>query len=127
MRARDPNALPCSPNWKVIETRFPIFSSGICWGVENGVKTKVWFDRWLKGDSLMDLIQGPLWLRDLSLTVEDFRGVGGWNWDLISFELPDTIKDRIKAVSIQDFGQREDSLMWRFTRDGDFSTKLAYL
>ena len=75
----------------------------------------------------MDLIQGPLWLRDLSLTVEDFRGVGGWNWDLISFELPDTIKDRIKAVSIQDFGQREDSLMWRFTRDGDFSTKLAYL
>ena len=59
--------------------------------------------------------------------MEDFRGVDGWNWDLISFELPDTIKDRIKAILIQDFGQREDSLMWRFTRDGDFSTKSAYL
>ena len=73
------------------------------------------------------MIQGPLCLRDLSLIVEEFRGMGGWNWDLISFELQDTIKDRIKAVSIQDFGQREDSFMWRFTRDGDFSTKLAYL
>ena len=100
MRARDPDALPCSPNWKAIKTGFPIFSSGICWGVGNGVRTKVWIDRWLKGDSLRDLIQGPLCLRDLSLTVEDFRGVGGWNWDLISFELPDTIKDRIKAIPI---------------------------
>ena len=52
--------------------------------------------------------------------------MGGRNWDLISFELPDTIKDRIKAVPIQDFDQREDSLMWRFTGDGDFSTESAY-
>ena len=126
MRARDPDALPCSPNWKAIKTGFPIFSSGICWGVGNGVRTKIWFDRWLKGDSLRDLIQGPFCLRDLSLIVEEFRGMGGWNWDLISFELPDTIKDRIKAVPIQDFDQREDSLMWRFTGDGDFSTKSAY-
>ena len=72
------------------------------------------------------MIQGPLCLRDLSLIVEEFRGMGGWNWDLISFELPDTIKDRIKAVPIQDFDQREDSLMWRFTGDGDFSTESAY-
>ena len=127
MRARDPDALPCSPNWKAIKIGFPIFSNGICWGVGNRVRTKVWFDRWLKGDSLRDLIQGPLCLRDLSLTMEDFRGMGGWNWDLISFELPDAIKDRIKAVPIQDFGQRKDSLMWRFIRDDDFSTKSAYL
>lgn len=59
--------------------------------------------------------------------MEEFRGAEGWNWNLISFELPDTIKDRVKAIPIQVFGQSEDSLMWRFTRDGDFSTKSAYL
>ena len=91
-RARDPDALPCSLNWKAIKTGFPIFSSGNCWGVGNGVRNKVWFDKWLKGDSLRDLIQRPLCPRDLSLTMEEFKGVGGWNWDLISFELLDTIR-----------------------------------
>ena len=38
--------------------------------------------------------------------------MGGWKWDLISFELPDTIKNKIKALPLQEFGHKEDSLMW---------------
>lgn len=127
MRSRDLDALPSSPNWKAIKAEFPTFSSGVCWGVGNGVRTKVWLDRWMKGDSLREMIQGPLSLREFSLTMEELRGVGGWKWELISFKLPKTTKNKIKAVPIQDFGHREDSLMWRYIRDGDFSTNSAYL
>ncbi|KAL0011900.1 hypothetical protein SO802_007008 [Lithocarpus litseifolius] len=127
VRARDPDALPSSPNWKAIKVGFPIFSSGICWCVGTGARTKVWLDRWLKGESLREIIQGPLSLRDNSLTMEELRDVGGWKWDLISFDLPDSIKNKIKALPLQEFGHREDSIMWKYTRDGDFSTNSAYL
>ena len=76
VRARDSDALPSSPNWKTIKAGFTIFSSGICWCVGTGARTKVWLDRWLKGESLREMIQGPLSLRDNSLTVEELRR--GW-------------------------------------------------
>nr|POF06080.1 putative ribonuclease h protein [Quercus suber] len=92
-----------------------------------GARTKVWLDRWLKGESLREMIQGPLSLRDNSLTVEELRDVDGWKLDLISFDLPDTIKNKIKALPLQEFGHKEDSLMWKYTRDAEFSTNSAYL
>ena len=79
VRARDSDALPSSPNWKTIKVGFTIFSSGICWCVGTGARTKVWLDRWLKGESLREMIQGPLSLRDNSLTVEELRDVGAGN------------------------------------------------
>lgn len=127
VRARDPDALPSFPNWKAIKAGFPIFSSGICWGVGNGARTKVWSDRWLKGESLREMIQGPLSLRESYLTVEELGGVGGWKWDLTSFDLLDFIENKIKAVPLQEFGHREDSLMWKYSRDDEFSTNSAYL
>lgn len=127
VRVRDPYALPSSLNWKAIKAGFPIFSGGIYWGVGNGARTKVWLDRWLKGESLREIIQGPLSLRKNSLTVEKLRGVGGWKWDLISFDLLEIIKNKIKAVPILEFGHRDDSLMWKYTRDGDFSTNSSCL
>ena len=56
VRARDSDALPSSPNWKTIKAGFTIFSSGIYWCVGTRARTKVWLDRWLKGESLREMI-----------------------------------------------------------------------
>ena len=40
--------------------------------------------------------------------------------------MPSCIKEKIRAVPIQEFGSGEDALMWKFAKDGDFSTNSAY-
>ena len=42
--------------------------------------------------------------RSLSLKVSDLCDYQAWNWDLIPFNLPQIIKDKIKAIPIQMYG-----------------------
>ena len=49
-----------------------------------------------------------------------------WKWEVLSFELPPCIKDRIKAIPRQQVGSGEDVIMWKFSKDGEFITKSAY-
>ena len=60
IRSRNPEKLPSSPNWKAIRLCFPIFQKGISWGIGNGSGVKVWMDKWVNGDSLRGMIEGPL-------------------------------------------------------------------
>ena len=46
----------------------------------------------------------------------------GW----ISYDLPREVKERICAIPMQLWGDKEDTLMWKFIRDGEFSTALTY-
>lgn len=34
------------------------------------------------------------------MTVEDIRGDHRWKWELLSFDLPDSIKDKIKLKTM---------------------------
>ena len=43
-RSRDLDKLPTSPNWVVVKLGFKTFEKGICWGVGNGERIKVWTD-----------------------------------------------------------------------------------
>ena len=49
-----------------------------------------------------------------------------WRWDVLSFVLSDSIKDRIKATPRQLVGRREDVIMWKLSKDREFTTKSAY-
>jgi len=49
-----------------------------------------------------------------------------WSWKSISFDLPASIKDKIKFVPIQNFRNRRDTIMWKYSKDGEFSTNSAY-
>ena len=49
-----------------------------------------------------------------------------WRWEVISFVLLDSIKERIKAIPRQLVERREDVIMWKLSKDGEFTTKLAY-
>ena len=79
----------------------------------------------MKGCSIREQIASPLNLQDTSLSIAEVFHDGQWDWDKISFDLPCTIMDKIKATPIQLFGEKEDTLMWKFSKDGDFSIALA--
>ena len=104
VRSRDPEKLPSSPNWKAINLGFSIFKKGIAWGIGNGAGVNLWMDNWVNGESLLAMIEGPLRQEELSLKVSDLCDYQAWNWDLISFNLPQIIKDKIKAIPIQMYG-----------------------
>ena len=128
MRARDPDKLPCSPNWRAIKAGFQTFANGICWGVGNGERINIWFDSWIRGNSLRELIEGPLTQREIDMKLSDLLldTMQGWKWEALSFELLASIKDRIKAIPRQLVGRGEDVIMWKFSKDGEFTTKSAY-
>ena len=126
VRSRDPEKLPSSPNWKAINLGFPTFKKGIFWGIRNGTGFSVWLDNWINGDSLGAMIKGSLRQEEQIMKVADLRCVHDWNWELISFELPECIKNRIRAVLIRLFGDEKDTIMWKYSKDGEFSTKSAY-
>ena len=110
-RANDPDKLPSSPNWQAIKLGFLTFAKGIGMRIDNGEKTSVWYDRWVKGKTLRELIEGPLPLTEGSLKVADLIQNQAWNWNLISFDLPQAIKDSIRATPLQIFNQGEDSII----------------
>ena len=128
MRVREPDRLPCSSNWRAIKAGFQTFADGICWGVGNGERINVWFDSWIKGSFLRELIEGPLTQRKVDMKVSEFLldTVQGWKWEALSFELPESIMDRIKAIPRQLVGRREDVIVWKLSKDGEFTTKSAY-
>lgn len=76
---------------------------------------------------MRELIEVPLTQVDSSLAVSDFFQGHDWNWYFISFSLPLKVKEKIMAIPIQLYGNRKDSLMWKYSKDGKFTTNLAYL
>ena len=92
MRSRNSENLPSSPNWKAISLGFPIFMKGVCWGIGNGHGVRAWLDNWINGDSLRGMIEGHLRQGDQGLTVVDLCHGHEWRWDLLYFELSNSIK-----------------------------------
>lgn len=73
-------------------------------------------------------MEGPLTRHESDMVVADLiSGHGqGWNWGAVSFELPSSIKEKIRAIPCQKFGRANDTILWKFSKDGDFSVKSAY-
>ena len=94
----------------------------------DGRKIKAWSDCWIRDKLLKDLIEGPLTQHESDLLIFYFLlGQGqGWRWDILSFELHQDVKDKIRAIPQNQIGSREDSILWKLSKDGDFSMKSAY-
>ena len=125
-KSKDPDNLPCSPCWTTVKKGFPTFTEGVCWSVGRTSNLKFWEDKWVKGDFLREMMVGPLRVWEHNLTIMEVFQEGNWNWDIISYELPREIKEKICVIPMQLWGNKKDILMWKFTRDGEFSTALAY-
>ena len=125
-KSLDPDKLPCSSNWAAIKVGFPIFKQGICSNVGNKSKLNFWESNWVKDNTVKELIEGPLTQQEEAQIISEVHQNGNWNWGKISFDLPRMVVDRIQAIPIQAFGEREDTLMWRFSPDGEFNMAPAY-
>ena len=92
------------------------------------MKIKVLSDCWIRDASLRDLIAGPLTQHESDLLLFDLLlGQGqGWRWEILSFELPQEVKDKIRAIRQNQIGRREDSILWKLSKDGDFSSRSDY-
>lgn len=75
---------------------------------------------------MRELIQGPLLYAEDSISIKEMRQGGVWNWNAISFVLPQCIKDRILATPFQLYGNKEDSMNWRLSKDGEFTIGTTY-
>lgn len=72
------------------------------------------------------MIKGPLQVGEANLTIAEVLRDGIWNWGAISFDLPKEVKERVQATPIQLFGDKEDTLMWKLSWDGDFNIASTY-
>ena len=70
--------------------------------------------RWIRGEILRDMIEGPLNQGDLNLTIAEFWRDKVWNWEAVPFVLLEAIKDKIRASPIRNFGERRDTVMWKY-------------
>ena len=62
------------------------------------------------------------------MVVELVGGQGQrWRWEWLSFELPQEVKDRIKTIPLSQVGRSEDLVLWKHSKDGEFSVKSTYL
>ena len=98
--SRNPDGLPSSSSWNAIKVGFPIFSKGIWWRVGSESRKSVWMDKWIRGQSFKELIEGPLTREDMKLTIADFRVNNDWKWETLSFVLPLSVKEIIRAIPV---------------------------
>ena len=110
-RSKDPDKLSCSPTWTAIKKGFSVFEKGIGWNLGSNSNLSFWNDKWVKGQTTRELIQGPLTQRDFNLSVAEATCQGTWDWSKLSFELPLDVKDMIKAIPLQICGEKQDNLI----------------
>ena len=100
---------------------------GLRWIVRNGDSVNMWVDFWLPNGRLRELIEGPL-TRGEELTVRQCYDENHvWKPSSISFELPASVLNTIKATPFSFVHQESDSLMWAYSNNGFFSIQAAYL
>ena len=104
-----------------------ICDRGKGWLIQNGLSIKVWHDNWFGPETLRDRISGPLSSQDATLRVCDLWDSSN-NWDLgkISFQLPPSLIQIIKAIPKPRNALSEDKPYWQFSSDGQFNSKSAY-
>jgi ribonuclease HI len=115
-----------SSNWRGLKMGHEIFRKGIRWVVRNGHSVSFWHDNWVGNKPLREVIQGPIPpLEECFCVVDVIEGVGFWDFSKISFNLPDNIRDAIRAVNVCSLSNQEDSIAWD-SSDGGFSLGQAY-
>ncbi|XP_030958826.1 uncharacterized protein LOC115980745 [Quercus lobata] len=120
--------LPCSRIWAACKKGGPIYVKGLRWTVRNGEAVSMWRDIWLPCGRLRELIEGPLTREEEKLTVRQcFDDNHAWKPSSISFELPASVFNTIKATPFSFVNQGSDSLMWAYSNNGLFSIQAAYL
>lgn len=114
-----------SSTWKSILKGRDLFlfnGIGIC--VNNGRTTRFWSDPWLPCGALIHHALQEVTENEFLLFVADYCTLDGiWKWDLLREKLPDEVLHMMASVSVDPTSDVQDSLLWKFSPDGKFTTQ----
>ncbi|KAL0003965.1 hypothetical protein SO802_011526 [Lithocarpus litseifolius] len=99
---------------------------GCRWLVTKNSNLNIWHNNWTNGGPLRKLIQGPISQEANRLKVKDIMLDVGWDWEKLTFELPDEVKGLIRAIPTSTLGGGSDKLAWAGSPNGLFDVKSAY-
>ncbi|KAF7805417.1 reverse transcriptase [Senna tora] len=112
---------------KGIQWGSKLLNAGMCSIIYSGRNTSVWRDKWLGCSSLRSLVYGPLNFQEELLSVNSFAAYGGgWEWDKLSFQVPEFIKQQIEGIPCFKSSSRDDIKAWSYCVSGKFNLKSAY-
>ena len=115
--------LPCSPIWAAMKKGMDTFNKGCRWLVTKNSTLNIWQNNWTNGSSLRKLIQGPISQEANHLEIKDIMLDVGWDWEKLTFDLPDEVKGLICAIPISTLGGGMDKLAWSGSPNGSFDVK----
>ncbi|KAF7820958.1 reverse transcriptase [Senna tora] len=96
--------------------------------IYSGRNTNFFLDNWSTLHPLWSCIEGSFNRNDSSLTVSDVANdLGDWQWDKLSFDLPQSIKNIINAIPVFKNSNQQDLSVWKYHVSGTFNLKSAYL
>ncbi|GLT71851.1 hypothetical protein SLA2020_438410 [Shorea laevis] len=118
-----PSTLPPygSPVIKSLKKGNKLFLQGIRWNLVDGRSISFWKDCWLLDEPLNSVLFGP-WLNndDDDVRVADVLSIASFDSSRLSYALPETILETIKACPISRMGVGKDSYSWKGSHDGSF-------
>ncbi|GLT63422.1 hypothetical protein SLA2020_359880 [Shorea laevis] len=99
---------------------------GIGHMVNSGMNTSFWLNSWLTDTPLSLAAVGPIPESELQKTVAEYWDSSGWNWGLLKPLLPENIIQLLELHVLNDQNLGIDSMYWKNSKNGEFSTKSAY-
>ncbi|GLT51124.1 hypothetical protein SLA2020_245560 [Shorea laevis] len=103
-----------------------LFFKGLKWIPKDGRLISFWNDTWVGHRPLSFILNGPLLEADSSLLVFDCVSQGQLLDNSISYDLPPTIVQSIKAIPLSLFAPGLDQFAWMLSANGSFSSSSAY-
>ncbi|CAN1191792.1 Putative ribonuclease H protein At1g65750 [Linum perenne] len=113
--------------WRGLNETWPIFSSGLSWGIRNGRRVNFWTEKWIdSGKVIGECMTPPLELEHYS--VADFCCEGG-QWDVrkLSAILPQPLLLEVLGMSPPNKDLEEDTPIWSLEPKGGYSVRSGYL
>lgn len=103
-----------------------LFRQGSRWVIGRDSNLNFWHDNWTHKGPIRQLIQCPLPMGVSDWKVKDIASIGGWNWELIPFDVPQELKLEIQAIPYALAARSMDRIAWKDSLRGGFNMKSAY-
>ncbi|KAK3212013.1 hypothetical protein Dsin_016719 [Dipteronia sinensis] len=116
-----------SSTWKSIAFGTKLINIEMRWRVRCGERILFWLDEWVPDTSILeDHALIALLVDLLSLTVSDYLVDGQWLVQQLALVIPWSIVLKISSIHSGRSLSRNDRVIWRWSKNGDFSVKSAY-
>lgn len=106
--------------WNNIGIGWDLYKNSIAWKVGNGETINLWQDKWLFGENLRSLVEGPLLPHERDLRLGFIRNNDILN--ISSLDLPPKVLNKVRATT---FTSNSDKTFFLWSKHNSFSSKAA--